>query len=186
VCRGHRRRDGAWCPACRDPSGSGRSQSPFFGRDRCAVQAGPAPVKLTGGVKSPQQLLMQAGPDARRLPIPQATPARHARATPHLGRQHLPGQPGTQHEQDAGQGGPVLDGPSPALRTRPRRRKQWGDLVPEIVGKERASHATPTQADPHGAVLLGALRPAHPAFASRDVASASSDRRTLSGRGCLP
>jgi len=100
---------------------------------------------------------MQPCPHAGGLPIAQAGPATHAAPAAHLGRQHLPGQAGPQHEQDAGQHRPIVDRRATTLRTRLRRRQERGDLNPEIVGKQRSSHIRPTPRRPHRAVLLGAL-----------------------------
>ncbi|CAA2160588.1 hypothetical protein MBRA_05744 [Methylobacterium brachiatum] len=138
--------------------GFGPVAAPLFGRDSRAVQASPAPADLTRRVQALQQHVMQAAPNARRLPIPQPPPATHAGAAAHLGRQHFPRQPRAQHEQDARECGPVLNWTTPALRTRPRRRKERSDLIPEIIGEKRSDHAKPTLKTPLGAVLLGALR----------------------------
>ena len=100
---------------------------------------------------------MQTDPNARRLPIPQSPPTTHAGAAAHLGRQHFPRQPRAQHEQDARECGPVLNWTTPALRTRPRRREERRDLIPEIIGEKQSGHAKPTLKTKLGAVLLGVL-----------------------------
>ena len=104
-----------------------------------------------------QQHVMQTAPNARRLPIPQSPPTTHAGAAAHLGRQHFPRQPRAQHEQDARECGPVLNWTTPALRTRPRRREERRDLIPEIIGEKQSGHAKPTLKTKLGAVLLGVL-----------------------------
>lgn len=50
---------------------------------------------------------MQALPYTGLLPIPQSTPAGHARAAAHFQRQHAPRDARTQYEDNAGQGGAV-------------------------------------------------------------------------------
>jgi hypothetical protein len=137
--------------------GFGPVQAPLFGRDRRAVQASPAPVDLTRRVQALQHYVMRAAPNARRLPILQPPPATHAGAAAHLGRPHFPRQPRAQHEQVARACGPVLNWTPPTLRTRPRRREEPSDLIPEFIGEKRCGHAKPTLKTPLDAVLLGAL-----------------------------
>ncbi len=100
---------------------------------------------------------MQAPPHTGGLPVAQPAPAAHPAAAVHLGRQHLPGEARAEHEQDTGQGGAVVQPRTPTLGARRVRRQKRGDRSPEIVGKKRASHTSPTRNRHDRAVLLGAL-----------------------------
>ena len=126
---------------------------------------------------------MQAPPHAGRLPVAQPAPTAHAAAAFHLGRQHLPGDARAQHEQNAGQGSPIVHPGAPALRARRVGRQKRGDRSPEIVREKRASHTTPTPNRPNRAVLLGALNASR--FASVSSSKLSSFRISASCIGYI-
>jgi hypothetical protein len=78
-------------------------------------------------------------PGAR--PLLQAPPGRHPREAELLGREHLPGDSGSQYEDDGFQGGPVAC-PWP---TAPKlflfgNRQEWGDSLPQRVRYEFTNH----------------------------------------------
>ena len=104
---------------------------------------------------------MQMLPETRLLPVAQPTPATHPAAAAYLSRQHLPGQPGAQDEQDTGQRRPVSDRTSAALRTWPGRRQMRGDLAPEIIGQKRTCQTDQRPTKRSVPVLLGPLRLPH-------------------------
>lgn len=147
-----------WCPDGRGRSGSGRSPRPPLRGDRGAVQSTARPVDGVRPTQPIEQHPMQARPNAGVLPVAQPAPAGHAGPAAHLTRQHLPGDAGPQHEQDAAERGAVGH-PRPAAPGAWRGWRQQGrDLGPQRLGNERSGHAqpTPTTRMPFP-VLIGAL-----------------------------
>ena len=134
-----------WIAAVRASPSAPATAAPSARRRRPALAAAPAPaasrtvecrtapVQLSGAVQPLQQGAVQAGPHARPLPITQPSPARHARAAPHLLRQVLPWQTGAQHEQDAGQRHPVRD------RGRPPFGRGWAGGTSGEITTQRSS-----------------------------------------------
>ncbi len=66
-------------------------------------------VEASGGAELGEQTLVQCLEHACLLPFLEAPPAGHTRAVAKLLRQLLPGDPGSQHEQDAGKGTSVIE-----------------------------------------------------------------------------
>lgn len=115
------------------PSGSARRfRRPFFG-DARGIERGAAPVNLPGIAEVIQQRAVKGVPHAGFLPVPQTPQAGHPRASPHLRRQHLPGNAGLQHEDAAGQRGTVGHMRAAVLGVGRFGRQQQGDDVPQIV-----------------------------------------------------
>ena len=84
---------------------------------------------------------MQSFPDARFLPVPQASPAgRSAAATQFLGQQ-TPRAASSQDEDNAGEDGAISDTRATALRLRRLLREQRLDSFPEVVGDKRFAHS---------------------------------------------
>ncbi len=83
---------------------------------------------------------MQLFPHARLVPFLEPTPTRHARAAAHLLGQHLPGYAALQDEQDAGEGGAVVDSGSTAFGLGRLLGQQRLDHFPQFIGDEFLSH----------------------------------------------
>jgi len=92
---------GAWCPLCpgRSGCGTGERAAPF-GRYATAIQAGTAPVDLA---EPTEQLVVDALPQARGLPVPEPSSAGHARTTAQFFGEQFPGDPAAQHKENTGQ-----------------------------------------------------------------------------------
>lgn len=118
-----------------------------FCRHRAAVERGPVPTDAARRLQPIQQHPMQLCPHACRLPVAQAPPTGHARPAAHLHGQTPPGRAGRQHEQDAGQGGPVRHARTTALGARRIKRQQRQDRRPQLIRDKRLAHApsTPSQ-----------------------------------------
>jgi hypothetical protein len=64
----------------------------------------------------------------------EAPPVGHARAVPEYLRQLLPGDPGSQHEQDAGKGATVIDSfPTGIAEVALPHRQERLDQFPQFV-----------------------------------------------------
>ena len=68
--------------------------------NRTTVHSRSAPVKLVRAPQFRQQQSMQVVPNPRQIPVPQAPPARHPRAT-ELRRQHFPRNAGLKDKQNS-------------------------------------------------------------------------------------
>ncbi len=90
---------GASNPVCRDPSDSGRSPGPLFGRHAGRVEGRPGPLDGVAAAQLVEQDLVEPAPDAGLLPVAQPPPAGHATAAAHLLGQRLPRQAGAQDEE---------------------------------------------------------------------------------------
>ena len=95
-------------------------------------------------------------PDPGRLPVAQAPPAGHARAAAQLLGQHLPGDAGLEHEDDAGQGrrGPARAGGRPWAWAAPAAAAARS--IPQLVADQGLAHAGRTS-QARATVLIGAL-----------------------------
>ncbi len=132
-CPWHPRRCGARLLACRDRSGSVRSQI-----NACVDPPRPGRTRCPGTPGASRSALRPAGvPAAHARAAPRSHSACGARGTfgcfAHLGGQHLPGQAGPQHEQDAGQRRPVRQMRSAALRLERLGWQQRRDCRPQCV-----------------------------------------------------
>lgn len=68
------------------------------------------------------------------LPLLEAPPAGHTGAVPEFLRQSLPGDSGSQHEQDAGEGAAVIEPlPTRMVEATLPDRQEWLDQLPEFV-----------------------------------------------------
>jgi hypothetical protein len=83
---------------------------------------------------------MQPFPHTCLLPLLEPTPAAHPRAAAHLLGQHLPGYATLEHEDDAGEGGPVVDARPTALGLGWLFGQQRLDRFPKFVCNEFFSH----------------------------------------------
>ncbi len=83
---------------------------------------------------------MQAPPHPGLVPLFQASPAGHAATAAHLLGQHLPGDARPEHEQDAGEGGPIVDARPAALGLGRFPGQERLDHFPKFVGYEFLSH----------------------------------------------
>jgi hypothetical protein len=88
------------------------------GSNTGAIEHRSRPIEAIGRLALGQQRVVQLVPDARLLPIPQATPACHAAAEADLLRNHRPGNAGSQHEQNASQRFAIAHRRSPPLGDR--------------------------------------------------------------------
>src|SRR4051794_25461595 len=133
-------------------------------RQAGAVERAPAPVDQAGLPEPVEQGVVERPPDAGLLPVAQSAPAGHAGAAAHLLREHLPGDAALQHEQDAGQGGAVLDRRPAALRAWRPRREERSEQGPEGVRNQGCCHA-PVGGKPMAALLPseGSVRPSYAA-----------------------
>ena len=154
-CHWHRRGCDAWSPACRDPSGSGRSPRPPFCWNAGAVHRCTIPVDGVGIAEPVEQHTMQPFPHASPMPLVQTPPAGHPRAAAHLHRQKLPRDARAQHEQDAGQRRTIVQPGTSAFRLGRLRRDQRFDDRPQGVGNKRGCHAPTNRSWP---VLLRTLK----------------------------
>src|SRR5215207_4459905 len=114
---------------------------PPGGGDARRVQRRPLPVDLLGLAQPIQELAVQLLPHARFLPLLEASPTSHARFASHLLGQHLPGYAALQDEQDAAEGGPIVDAGPAALRLRLLLGQQRFYHFPQFVRNEFFSHA---------------------------------------------
>ena len=89
---------GASCPRGRDRPDSDRLFRPLLRGDRTRVHGRSAPVQPGGVGQTLEQDLVPQVPHTGLVPVAQPSPARHARAAAHPGRQQLPRRAGTQHE----------------------------------------------------------------------------------------
>lgn len=110
------RASGVPCPSvirwCFDPvlprsAKLGPVRLPLYGAHVAGVDHRTRPVETGRRVELGRQLLMQLLPDAGVVPVPQPTPARHARPEAQLLWQVLPLDAGVRHEEDAAQHLPV-------------------------------------------------------------------------------
>jgi hypothetical protein len=74
-------------------------------------------------------------PEARPLPIAQSTPARHARPTAQFLRQHLPRDPASEHEEDAGETCAIRHARPSTVPSWWWNRKERFDEIPQRVGQ---------------------------------------------------
>jgi hypothetical protein len=77
-----------------------------------AVDRAPVQVQLASGAQLGEQQLVQRRPDAGLGPVAQPPPAGHPAAPDQCGGQLVPGDAGLEHEDDAGERGPVIDRPA--------------------------------------------------------------------------
>jgi hypothetical protein len=91
------------------------------------------PVDQIRRSKAIDQFVMQVVPDTRFLPLHQSSPTRHPTSTTHLLRQHFPGDPTFQNEQDSGQYLSIVQPRSPALPTCEMLRNQWFQNRPQLI-----------------------------------------------------
>jgi hypothetical protein len=84
---------------------------------------------------------MQPLPHTRLVPFLEPTPTGHARAAAYLLRQHLPGYAALQDEQDAGEGGAVVDSGPTAFGLGRLLGQQRLDHFPQFIGDEFLSRA---------------------------------------------
>ena len=91
---------------------------------------------------------METLPDPGALPADQPPPTGTARPAAHFPGQHLPGQPGAQHEEDSGQRGAI----GHAGAAHPPAAPTWGlgqqrlKASPEPIIDQGLGHARPYQA----------------------------------------
>ena len=90
------------------------------------------------------------------LPVTQPAPARHARATAHLGRQQLPRDTELQHEDDDGQAGAIRNAGPAAFRFRRLNWHQRFDPIPQCVRDQGLAYARDRR-KPGSTVLLEPL-----------------------------
>lgn len=91
-------------------------------------------VEPAGLAKLGEQEFVQPLPDARLLPVAQATPAGHARAEAELLRQPLPSDAGREHEQDSIQHSSIVDSSAARVLRAPLHSGQERlDQPPELV-----------------------------------------------------
>ena len=178
ACPGHRRGDGAWFPGRPRSVGFGPifvagDERPFCG-DRGAVDRRPAPIELVRRGQPLEERPVQIAQHARRMPVPQPTPAGHARTAEALARQHRPRNARAQHEHDALERPSVVAARTPALRLRRLRGQQRRDRRPQLVAHKRSGHG-PQRRTPRW-VLLGALSPTSQPLASSTRDSALAKR----------
>ena len=114
-----------------------------------AVNGAAVQVQAVGGAQLGEQAFMQRGPDAGLGPVAQPPPAGDAGAADQAGGQLVSGDAGLEHEDDAGQRGPVTDRPPPRIAMPPRTRwwQQRLDPLPQSVRHELLDH--PDQANPN-------------------------------------
>jgi hypothetical protein len=107
-----------------------------------AVDGAAVQVQRAGRAQLGEQQLVQGRPDAGLGPVPQPTPAGHSGAAEKAGGQLVPGDPGLEHEHDAGQRGPVTDRPTTRIAIPPGlgRRQQRCDPLPQPIGHEFFDH----------------------------------------------
>jgi hypothetical protein len=81
-----------------------------------------------------EEALVQCLEHTCLLPLLQTPPAGHTGAVPEFLRQVLPGDPGAQHEQDAGERATVIESPPTRMveATLPDRQERL-DQLPEFV-----------------------------------------------------
>jgi hypothetical protein len=92
---------------------------------------------------------MEPVPDPGLLPVAQPPPAGDARTAAHLRRQQLPRDAASEHEENAGEGGPVRDARPPAPGLGWLRRQQRFNDGPQLVGQQEFAHP-PTVPRRHG------------------------------------
>ena len=93
------------------------------------------PVDLVGLPETLEQDEVQPLPHPGLLPLLQASPASHTRATAHLLGKHLPGDAALRHEDDARESGPVIDARSSAFGFwRLGRQKRFVTLSMLLLG----------------------------------------------------
>ena len=152
-----------WCllPSLRLSTGLGPVFPPATNRaNRSAVNDRPGPVDLVRGAQPGKQRGMQLLPHACLLPIPQTSPACHARTASHLLRQHLPRNAAFQHKQDAGQRLPILDRfpTGVSIPSWLGRRKQRLHHLPQSIRHKFLCHVPSPEEDRTILFLIGPLR----------------------------
>lgn len=112
------------------------------GSHRGAVDHGVGPVDLAGALQLGQQHFLEPIPDPGLLPVAQASPTGHPRATAHLLGKRLPGDAGLEDKEDAGQRLAVVHRLAPGEAEPPwfgRREKRF-DHLPQFVVEKRLGH----------------------------------------------
>ena len=107
-----------WCllPSLRRSTGLGPVLlAPKSARSEAESQTACEELEASGGAELGEEALVQCLEHACLLPFLEAPPAGHAGAVAKLLRQLLPGDPGSQHEQDAGR----------VRRSSSRLRPEW-------------------------------------------------------------
>jgi hypothetical protein len=114
---------------------------PPFGRHGRRVEARASPVDLARLPEAIEEHAVQPPPHPGLLPVAQPPPAGGARPAAHLLGEHLPGDARLEHEDDAGQGGPV--GPPRPAALGPERLlgKQRLDGLPQLFAHQFLRHA---------------------------------------------
>ena len=95
-----------------------------------------------------EERLVESLPHARALPPDEAAPARAARSAAHLPGQHLPGNTGSEHEEDAAQNRAIANRRTAMPMAAPRAalRDQRFESYPDRIIDEGLRHARPYQA----------------------------------------
>lgn len=98
------------------------------------------PVDLTITGKPIQQCEVDQIPNSILLPVPQSSPAGHARAPTQSFRQHSPGNTGSEHENNALQASPVCQARSATFWFGQGHWEKRFDQTPQSISNKRGSH----------------------------------------------
>lgn len=133
---------------------------PLLRSDAGAVEGRSAPIDPSRIIEPVQQRMVEPPPHTCVLPVSQAPPACHTAPAPQLLWEHLPGNPGAQHEENPAQYGSGGNSRSATLRFRWLGWEEWLKRLPQNIRYKRCCHV---RRYPPALVSLRTLR-AHKVF----------------------